>query len=574
VELSSRSKSQKQKRQRKQPSNLDLSSDSSDDDKDMNLYQEHSFSWYVKNIIDAIDLSVVIGDRAIENYEELILVTMRIYDTKTSLSAIREVLDEVSEFHMVPANHAELDELVPMRTIDLDRVADDISEFSSSDGDSDESESSSSSEDSEEEEEEEKKEAASTVSANPFPGYDWCMRTPSKEEMKIYLRRQKQVEFLQGLSQPEQRTPEWYAARGKAVTASDGAVVLGKDHYKRPYQFILKKCGIEDFTDSAATHHGKKYESIAAQIYVQRANVKVKFFGLISHPKGIKVAASPDGICSHERFDAKDRSVCPLVGRMLEIKCVLSREINSQGKLNGDQCPHHYWIQVQMQLECCDLDECDFWQCKLVEIPRLQWATEIDARGNSKIFNQEMGCIIQLLPEKKTSIYDAKYFYPEEVGWSKEKCDSWAMAEMDRVKDGVKIDGQRYVFDRILYWRLEKAHVCLIERDRDWFAKAYPLFEDIWRYVEFFRANPEYFQLWNRYRLSRKRIDNDNMMQVADKMLNDNKRQSYFKDLTNDLKDVKLVTVKSKRSSSFFNDSNMESWIQNEDDVSSGTDED
>ena len=61
---------------------------------------------------------------------------------------------------------------------------------------------------------------------------------------------------------------------------------------------------------------------------------------------------------------------------MLEIKCPNRRRI----KLNLDEpitdlilgskkgiCPSYYWCQVQLQLNCCDLDECDFWQCEIIE---------------------------------------------------------------------------------------------------------------------------------------------------------------------------------------------------------------
>ena len=54
---------------------------------------------------------------------------------------------------------------------------------------------------------------------------------------------------------------------------------------------------------------------------------------------------------------------------MLEIKCPTRRKINSTGEVKGVICPIHYWDQVQIQLACCDLDECDFWQCDIKEYP-------------------------------------------------------------------------------------------------------------------------------------------------------------------------------------------------------------
>lgn len=64
------------------------------------------------------------------------------------------------------------------------------------------------------------------------------------------------------------------------------------------------------------------------------------------------MGASPDGInvdVNSERY-----------GRMLEIKNIVNREINGIPK-------KEYWVQMQMQMEVCDLDECDFLETKFVE---------------------------------------------------------------------------------------------------------------------------------------------------------------------------------------------------------------
>ena len=96
-------------------------------------------------------------------------------------------------------------------------------------------------------------------------------------------------------------------------------------------------------------------------------NVKVDEYGLIPHlpePRVSFIGASPDGIASHYKLD---NSFSDRIGRMLEIKCPYSRKIITEGEIDGTICPHYYWCQVQQQLECCDLDYCDFWQCNLKE---------------------------------------------------------------------------------------------------------------------------------------------------------------------------------------------------------------
>ena len=76
-------------------------------------------------------------------------------------------------------------------------------------------------------------------------------------------------------------------------------------------------------------------------------DTKVGEFGCIPHPTySVHIGASPDGINiaseSNKRF-----------GRMLEIKNIVNRDITGIPK-------QEYWIQTQIQMETCDLDECDF----------------------------------------------------------------------------------------------------------------------------------------------------------------------------------------------------------------------
>jgi hypothetical protein len=91
---------------------------------------------------------------------------------------------------------------------------------------------------------------------------------------------------------------------------------------------------------------GNKYESVAVLIYEYRNNVKVLEFGCLKHPFINFLGASPDGITED--------------GIMLEIKCPSTREITGIP-------PPYYWCQVQGQLEVCELDRCDFLECKIKE---------------------------------------------------------------------------------------------------------------------------------------------------------------------------------------------------------------
>ena len=111
-----------------------------------------------------------------------------------------------------------------------------------------------------------------------------------------------------------------------------------------------------------------------------------------------------------------------MVGRLLEIKFPKTRKICTEGDLDGDICPHYYYVQVQTQLFVTGMDECDFLQCQIEEYD--SWEeyfqdSNPNIPGLSKKTNLEKGCLIQLLPKKmigtgdpKMCLYSAKYIYP------------------------------------------------------------------------------------------------------------------------------------------------------------------
>jgi putative phage-type endonuclease len=171
-----------------------------------------------------------------------------------------------------------------------------------------------------------------------------------------------QVQKLLELPQYEQRTPEWYAQRRGALTASDVPTVLGDNKYKTPWQLLLDKCGAgKPFTGNAATQWGNHYEDLAIEHYSRIKEKTVHSFGLIIHSEYSWLGGSPDGITSD--------------GILLEVKCPLNRKI-----IHGE-VPHHYLAQVLLNLEICDLELAHFiefvpgksdmdFEMNIVEIPR------------------------------------------------------------------------------------------------------------------------------------------------------------------------------------------------------------
>ena len=201
---------------------------------------------------------------------------------------------------------------------------------------------------------------------------------------------------------------------------------------------------------------------------------------------------------------------------MLEIKCPFVRKIIMEGDIIDNICPIYYWIQVQQQLECCDLDECDFWQCAIKEYDnRVDFINDTNEREphRSKRAGFEKGCIIQLLPLSKMPeyynalhkddttarnqlVYDnAKFIFPSKIELSPAECDQWIAATVANLQN----THPNYILHEVLYWRLIKSKCVTIKRDKAWFKKSLPTFEQMWGYIEFFRANPSKLKIFTDY---------------------------------------------------------------------------
>lgn len=306
---------------------------------------------------------------------------------------------------------------------------------------------------------------------------------------------------------PAQKSKEWLESRESKITASDAGCVLGDNKYEPSWRFLLKKVFTAPFKGNVNTYHGNKYEQIATMIYEYRMNVSVREFGLLGHDKYSFIGASPDGIVSEYKLDGKHKT--KYVGRMLEIKCPVTRKINkSENPLEA--CPIYYYDQVLQQLEVCDLDECDFWQCKISEYSsREEFIEDTDKNEpfRSKKTEYEKGCLIQLLP-KKINIGDdydlavwtyAKFIHPPKIEMSPYECDKWLLNTISRINTDPSHEFYGWFVDRIVYWYLEDSHCVTINRDKKWFENKLPIYLKTWREVEFFRNNKEAKNLLKEY---------------------------------------------------------------------------
>ncbi len=279
------------------------------------------------------------------------------------------------------------------------------------------------------------------------------------------------IRYLDTIPQPAQRSPEWYAFRKTRLTASDFGTAVGVNPYSDKKRLIRKKCGEDQpFKAGPAIIHGVKYEDVAIAIYERRCDVKVREYGCIPHSTLNYLGASPDGICCYTSNNKN------LVGRMLEIKCPKSR------KLDGT-IPGYYYLQVQGQLEVCDLEYCDFLQTVIVEIPKDEFMADVgeDENHNFLANKMEKGVLISYYDFSKRN---EGYKYASYNDCLKEKSiKKW----IDRVQSEILDENPENEILGTLYWKLKEYSCTLVKRDRDMWNRLEPQLRSFWDEVLHYR---------------------------------------------------------------------------------------
>ena len=310
------------------------------------------------------------------------------------------------------------------------------------------------------------------------------------------------VKYLYNIPQPAQRSEEWYEMRKSMITASDWGTVLGDNPYSNIKRIYLNKCGAKQpFFTNDAMKWGVKYEDVAVSIYKLRNNTNIIEFGVLKHEKYNFLGASPDGITAD--------------GVMLEIKCPSKR------KITGDP-PKYYWDQVQGQLEVCELNRCDFLECKFEEYENEEeYFNDI---GDSHFYgsnNKEKGCVLVFFDRKTKS---ENYVYSE-VGITKENYTKWLNENIEKNSDKIYVESS--------FWNLKEISCVPIYRDKEWFANALIKLRECWQKVLFFRENPSEYES---YISSSKKKKKSNSIFIDTQISNYNIINENNSDSSNNLK--------------------------------------
>jgi putative phage-type endonuclease len=306
------------------------------------------------------------------------------------------------------------------------------------------------------------------------------------------------LQYLQSITQHEQRTDEWYDIRHNCITASSAWKIL--DSQVQKDSFIKSKLSERVYNTNngvsidTAFHHGHKYEPLSIMIYERINKTKVGEFGCIKHKTHGFIGASPDGI-----------NVDPIsekYGTLLEIKNVVSREITGIPK-------KEYWVQMQMQMEVCDLDYCDFLENKFVEYESEEQFLEdlnIDSvektveqnnnnlcENHDNFENNEKGThILKNKENKYTGLIVMFYINGEPL---------YEYCPLSNTRPQKILEWKDYIIEKYLsesptnmwvnniYWKCEKYSCICVERNKAWFNTVLPYFRKIWECIENKRKN-------------------------------------------------------------------------------------
>ena len=295
-----------------------------------------------------------------------------------------------------------------------------------------------------------------------------------KEDSEVIKQK---IAYLHAQPQHTQRTPEWYEFRNNLITASNAYKIFETSATRN--QLIYEKCTAfakmneneeneENKENETAPvnietslHWGQKYEPVSVLIYEKMSGTKVEEFGCIKHPIYDFLGASPDGIIVDP--------ASPKYGKMLEIKNIVNREIDGIPK-------KEYWIQMQLQMEVCDLNDCDFLETQFIEYENEQDFIndyEIDTDPETHFTQTSNG-------ELKGIIM---YF-------SKEGIPSYIYKPLDMNKtefdvfENKQMEATELTWIKNIYWKLKTYSCVLVKRNRRWFQDNVSEIEDLWNIIK------------------------------------------------------------------------------------------
>lgn len=286
---------------------------------------------------------------------------------------------------------------------------------------------------------------------------------------------------LPALLQSQQKTSAWHAEGREMLSGHEfGPVCVGS--YSEREAVLIKKCApeliisegmssVESRTVYLTSEDGKlssfkwgwRYESVARQVYETYISTlegtAIRVFdelGRIRHPSLPRLGASPDGLIMNGSRQ----------GRLLEIKCPITREIDNK-------VPIHYYCQMQLQAEVCNVDAVDYLEVQFSAFPQEGITLEMLSNGVQPWIGKI--CVCALAEDTPPSKYTYAYspiFTNDAKGF--QDCLAWT-------PEGIVLESSIWY---VKNWFL----TTVLRNPRWWNAVGYPSYMDFWKDVEMARS--------------------------------------------------------------------------------------
>ena len=172
----------------------------------------------------------------------------------------------------------------------------------------------------------------------------------------------------------DQRTEAWHAKRSEMITASEVYGVFGSESARR--EVMMRKLEPKPPGEGNAVPAllwGTRFEPVAKKIYEERTQCTITDVSCVQHPRYTFLGASPDGLIVPKSDDPKR------YGRLVEFKCPISRAMKAE-------IPPGYIHQMQMQMECTGIDECEYVEFRFKQVNYSEWVRSTEHKGMFTVY--------------------------------------------------------------------------------------------------------------------------------------------------------------------------------------------
>ena len=260
---------------------------------------------------------------------------------------------------------------------------------------------------------------------------------------------EEQIKFLiDTYGDDDQRTTAWFQKRGEMLTASEIWKCFNSTSAARNEIITskLQEAKKSSGNGVSALIWGTRFEQIAKEIYCKTEDIYIKDLACVVHPDYSYIGASPDGLI----LSKNERN-----GRLIEIKCPISRLFDETTPI-----PEHYYHQMQLQLECTDLQECEYVEMQFKRCSYTEWVEEPGEFKSCFAVNNEGVVLYRIINDPLT-------------------VEEWTSLTIgDAIMDW-----------QVIYWVLKSSQMKLVKKDPDWMPTHFPQIKSVWDEVLEHRKN-------------------------------------------------------------------------------------